>query len=47
MNLYTWIRFLTRDNILVAVLLLVLLRLSYQTIVQRLEVLKILPEKKK
>lgn len=38
--------FLTGNYILVAILLLVLLRLCYQTVVQRLEILKVLCKRK-
>lgn len=38
--------FLTGNDILVAVLLLVLLRLTDQTVIQRLQILKILPQQK-
>lgn len=38
---------LTGDDILVAVLLLVLFRLTYQTVIQWLEILKVLPGMKR
>lgn len=38
--------FLTGNYILVAILLLVLLRLCYQTVVQRLKILKVLCKRK-